>query len=251
MGVGLYSMTQENRLMAYVEDETMETMPDGRAGRSRWNSSPSGKAGEIARELEHRLMLGVYRFGDSLTISQLAQQFNASRQPVSMAISHLRSIGYVDVIPQVGCRVVSPSPAEITDFFLVMGKMEGAVASFAARRHRGDEAETLLAIAARDAPRILETAAERIAYITNVNDFHAQIWSMARSSTLEGRVARLRQLSIFYLWQGAPKMTLISALQLIEERREIAGLIAAGDADQAERLMEAHIGHKPFVTGVV
>src|SRR3546814_3026362 len=70
------------------------------------NTDPSGKAGQIAVELERRLLLGEYRFGQALSSVQLAKQFDASRQPVSVAISHLRSSGYVEVIPQVGCREI-------------------------------------------------------------------------------------------------------------------------------------------------
>ena len=213
--------------------------------------SPAGKAGEIAAELERRLMIGTYRFGELLSIGQLATQFDASRQPVSMAISHLRGLGFVDVIPQVGCRVVSPSLAEIADFFFVLGKLEGAIASFAAARYQYSEADALVAIAARREPKALTTYDERVDYIHTLNEYLDQVWLMARSTALEQRLARLRQLSIFYLWQGSASLAPVSAKQLIGERREIASAIAARDADAAERLMAAHIAHKPNVSGVL
>ena len=53
------------------------------------NADPSGKAGFIAAEIEKRLMLGQYRFVEALSAAQLAQQFDASRQPVSAAIAPL------------------------------------------------------------------------------------------------------------------------------------------------------------------
>ncbi len=219
--------------------------------RGRASSAPSGKAGEIAMELERRMMVGSYRFGESLSITQLASQFDASRQPVGMAISYLRNMGYVDVIPQVGCRVVSPSPAEIADFFFAMSRIEGAVAAFAAARHFGGEAATLQTIAAREPPKALETVDERLAYIRTLNDYHEQIWRMARSETLESRVGGLRQLSIFYLWQGARTLAPVAAQQLVGERAAIAAAIGARDAGLAQALMETHIAHKPRVSGVV
>lgn len=226
---------------------------EGRAGgrdRNASGSAPSGKAGEIAVELERRLMLGEYHFGDSLSITQLAGQFDASRQPVSVAISHLRSVGYVDIIPQVGCRVVSPTPSEISDFFLAVGRMEGVVAGLAARRQLGAEGVVLKRIAARKTPAQLESSAGRLAYIRTVDDFHEQIWRMARSPTLEDRVARLRRLSIFYLWQGAPRLALSAAKQLNAERVRISEAIAMRDPEEAERLMSAHIANKPVVNGI-
>lgn len=237
-------------MSADVNGSSYEAGPND-APRGRSGSTPSGKAGEIAAELERRLMVGSYRFGESLSITQLANQFDASRQPVSMAISYLRNMGYVDVIPQVGCRVVSPSTAEIADFFFAMGKIEGAVASFAAARYSGGEAVALQAIAARQPPKALETVAERLTYIRTLNDFHEQIWRMARSPTLENRVGGLRQLSIFYLWQGARTLAPIAAQQLVGERVAIAAAIGARAAARAQTLMESHIANKPRVSGVV
>jgi len=235
--------------MTQHESEALESY-SGMRERLRPGSAPSGKAGEIADELERRLMLGAYAFGEPLSITQLAQQFDASRQPVGVAISHLRSIGYVDIIPQVGCRVVSPSANEIVDFFLAMGKMEGAVAGFAARRHQGSEAAVLSRIASRPTPGRLDETSGRIEYIRTVNDFHNQIWRLARSPTLEDRVARLRNLSIFYLWQGAPKLAPVAARQLNRERVEIAAAVALRDVAAAETLMERHIANKPMVNGI-
>lgn len=221
------------------------------SGASPNRADPSGKAGQIAIELERRLLLGQYVFGQPLTISQLAQQFSASRQPVSVAISHLRSCGYVEVIPQVGCRVVAPSVAEIADFFIALGKIESAVAGFAATRHDGPEARQLIAIADRPVPESLESVADREAYVRNVGDFHDQVWRMARSPALEGRVSNLRRLSNFYLWQGAAKPAPVTAQILSQERRDIARAIADRDVSVAEAMMETHISHKPHLNGLV
>ena len=212
---------------------------------------PSGKAGQIAGELERRLLLGQYVFGQALSITQLAQQFNASRQPVSVAISHLRSSGYVEVIPQVGCRVVAPSVSEIADFFVALGKIESAVAGFAATRHEDSEARQLIAIAARPVPESLESVAEREAYVRDVGEFHDQIWRMARSPALQGRVSNLRRLSNFYLWQGAARPAPDTAQILTLERRAVAKAIADRDVASAEAMMEKHISHKPHVNGLV
>jgi len=215
------------------------------------NADPSGKAGQIATEIEHRLMLGQYDFGEALSATQLAQQFDASRQPVSAAIAHLRSLGYVEVIPQVGCRVVSPSASEIADFFVALGKIEAAAAAFAARRYENDEAAVLVAIAERDDPEGLNTLAERQSYIAHLHHYHQQIWDMARSPALDARVSSMRRLASFYLWQGAARLVPTSAHLLIIERAEIARAIMARDVTRAEILMEKHISHKPHVNGVL
>jgi DNA-binding GntR family transcriptional regulator len=216
------------------------------------NADPSGKAGKIAAEMERRLMLGEYHFGEPLSATQLARQFDASRQPVFAAIAHLRSSGYVEVIPQVGCRVVSPSPVEIGDFFVALGKIEGAAASFAARRYElAEEAETLVAISEANDPGELVSTAHRQGYINMLFDYHNQLWAMARSPALAGRVATMRRLAIFYLWQGSARLVPTSAHLLNMERAEVARAIQARDATRAEILMEKHVGHKPYVNGIL
>jgi DNA-binding GntR family transcriptional regulator len=215
------------------------------------NADPSGKAGHIATELERRLILGQYRFGETLSASQLASQFGASRQPVSVAMAHLRTIGYVEVIPQVGCRVVSPSPREIADFFIALSRIEATAAAFAARRYEEGEADVLVAIAEREDPAGLNTIEERESYIDDLHRYHQQVWDMARSPALDAKIASMRRLASFYLWQGSTRLVPTSAHLLILERMEIAHAIKNRDVTRAEILMEKHISHKPHVNGVL
>lgn len=211
----------------------------------------SGKTGQIAAEMERRLVLGDYHFGEPLSVTQLACQFDVSRQPVTAAIAHLRSLGYVEIIPQVGCRVVSPSASDVADFFVALGKLEATAASFAARRYQDNEAEKLIAVADAREPATLNTQAERQAYIDSIFDYHVHLWAMSRSPALEARVSNLRRLATFYLWQGTPRMLPTTAHLLIMERIDVARAIMARDAVRAEILMEKHITHKPYISGVL
>jgi len=212
-------------------------------------ADPSGKAGRIANEIERRMMVGEYKFGETLSATQLAQQFGTSRQPVSAALAHLRSSGFVEVLPQVGYRVVSPSATEISDFFVALAKLEAAAAAFAARRYEGDEADQLVTIAERGDPNSLETTAQRQGYVANLNDYQRMLWTMARSPALDGRVSGMRRLASFYLWQGMTTLVPPSAHLLIMERAEIARAIKARDVTRAEILMEKHVAHKPHLNG--
>ena len=212
---------------------------------------PTGKAGQIVAVMEQRLTLGYYASGEMLSFALLAEEFGVSRQPVSAAISHLRSSGFVEVIPHVGCRVVLPSPRELKDFFFVLGKIESAAVCLAAERYEGDEAGILLGISPSSDLGSLEDQPRRRAYLNYLNRYHDQIWEMARSPLLDGKVSELRRLSNFYLWQGVPELAPKAANQLIAERTAIARAIAARDADLAARLMEDHIRNKPRVIGIV
>ncbi|MDB5699774.1 MAG: transcriptional regulator [Alphaproteobacteria bacterium] len=208
---------------------------------------PTGKAGQIATIMEQRLMLGAYQPGEMLSFNMLADEFKVSRQPVSVAISHLRASGYVEVLPQVGCRVVHPSLPDIVDFFTVLGKIESTVAAMAAKRHEPNEGKLLLKL---DPPQKLSNMAaiaNRRAYIAYVDKFHDMLWKMARTPLLESKIAGLRRLSNFYLWQGMPTLAPSAAKTLISERTEIAKAIVARDSRRAAALMERHISEKPQI----
>jgi DNA-binding GntR family transcriptional regulator len=211
---------------------------------------PTGKAGQIVTVMEQRLMLGFYKPGEMVSFQKLADEFRVSRQPVSAAISHLRASGYVEVIPQVGCKVVQPSPFEIRDFFTVLGRVESAVVAMAAVRHEASEADELLATRPMCNLGALDDLTQRKAYIGYVDRFHELIWTMARSPLLDSKLGGLRRLSNFYLWQGLPTLAPAAAKALIAERTEIAQAIAARDASFAASLMERHISAKPQLIGL-
>lgn len=212
---------------------------------------PTGKAGQLAALIEQRLTLGYYEPGQMLSFNMLAEEFGVSRQPVSTAILHLRSAGYVEVIPHVGCKVMSPTAREIEDFFLISAKIESAVVAMAAERYEDDEGAELLSIKPPSDLSALDGQHQRKAYIAYLDRYHEQIWYMARAPLLEGKIGGIRRLSNFYLWQGIPTLAPTAAKQLNREREAIAKAIVARDAKRAAELVEAHIRHKPALAGVI
>ena len=73
------------------------------------SSGPTRKAGAIVAEIEHRLITGKYHFRGALSINRLAEQFDASRKAIGVALNYLYSLGNLDIIPHAGCDAVSPS----------------------------------------------------------------------------------------------------------------------------------------------
>lgn len=221
------------------------------AGITQRDNTPAGKAGEIIIELERRLTNGQYLFGDALSINALADELDASRQPISIAINHLRALGYVSIVPQVGCRVVSPSATEIDDFFYLLAKMESAMAGLAAARHNGDEADVLMALAAEISKTPFDVAEHREHYARAVDAYHDLIREMARSPALVPRVSDLWRLADFYMWQGAGNFAPPKVSVANRERYAIAKAVRAGNVAESEQLMEIHVRGKPRRVGIV
>jgi len=242
-------------VVAKVAAVPVETRPElGRAFGSGWSRSMvkgvrandlGGKAGEIAGELEERLVRGHYRFGETLSIYTLAEQFDASRQPVAAAVLYLRSVGYLDIIPQVGCRVVSPTPQEVLDFYVLVSKTEAVISRFAAERHVGHEAQDLLAMAEELAAIPFQSSYDRLAMADGISMFHERISAMARSQLLVERISNLRRIFRFYLSQGRTRPDPVSGppARMNALRIELARSILARNGADAERRTDDYILH--------
>lgn len=192
----------------------------------------SGKAGEIAGVLEERLVRGEYHFGQMLSTYTLAEEFSASRQPVTSAVLYLRTVGYLEVTPQVGCRVVSPAPSEVQDFYVLFSQTEAVIACLAAERHSADEGEELMTLAGELSANPFQSLRDRRAMADGISIFHDQISMMARSPLLVDRISNLRRIFRFYLRQngvrpdpacGPPARMNRLRIELAESIRERSG----------------------------
>ena len=213
----------------------------------------SGKSGAICNEVERRLIRGVYKFGEEILANDLVSEFEASRAPVMAALNYLRAEGYLIITPQVGCRVIAPTPQEIDDFFFIAGHVEGAIAYLAAERHTPTEVEMLRFTQHRIA-QISPKKGEMIsiAFVDMVAEFHQQLHQMSHSKYEAERASRFWKMSEFFLFNG--NMLQIGGgdgfVRADAQRAAIVDAIAARDGMKACGLMEEHVRGKPKRAGV-
>ena len=79
--------------------------------------------------------------GDQISSDGVGRVLSISRAPVSDAIRRLTVEGLLEILPQVGCRVVRPVPAEVKDLYEIFGATEGVIARMAAKRRTVAEAD--------------------------------------------------------------------------------------------------------------
>lgn len=246
-------MTKRSHIPATVPDPFQTGFRSDAAAQPARAGGLSGKAGEIAAVLEHKLVMCDYRFGEALSIYALAEQFDASRQPVATAVNYLRDLGYLEIIPQVGCRVVSPSGRDIIDFYRAYSKTEGVIAALAAERYTGAEADRLVAMAEYLPSLPFSTWDDYRRYGELVTEFLKLTGQMARSPALLARISGLRRLSRFYLWQGPSERKPAAATTAFinESRIALARAILARDAGAAERIADENMRIYPEWVGIV
>jgi DNA-binding GntR family transcriptional regulator len=149
----------------------------------------SGRAALVFEELERRLIHGVYKFGAAIPTVEIAEEFGISRAPLTAALNQLRFAGYIEITPQVGSRVISPTPDQIRDFFIMFGLVEQQMARFAAERRTQEDIDAISRLCrmltAVSAPLMQPTEE----YIDVIDMYHMAIRHAAKSP-LEIRRAR-------------------------------------------------------------
>src|SRR5476649_2703317 len=117
-------------------------LPD--APESLWQGTP--RLHDLAYAYLKGLLGGGLNPGDQISSEGVGRVLSISRAPVSDAIRRLTVEGLLEILPQVGCRVVRPVPAEVRDLYEIFGASEGVIARWAAERRSDEEAEEFRAL---------------------------------------------------------------------------------------------------------
>ena len=148
------------------------------------SGNPAARANNAYDYIKTRLLEGDYNAGQKLSVVELTRELNCSRVPVMEAIKRLASAGFVHIVPQVGCRVVTPQPAEVRDFFALFAAAEGTVTGFAAARRSAAEVDEFKQLCAHidTIARSAGKPGDRDPTYRRLNlSFHAFIHRLARS----------------------------------------------------------------------
>ena len=210
------------------------------AGRRTEGSTPLAQ-GAYAH-LMQALLEGPLVPGDRLSVVELADQLGCSRVPVMEAVKRLAAEGFVDVIPQVGCRVAQPDPAEVRDFFELFAAVEGCVTRLAAARRADDELPAFKALCSR-LDQALRSAggpdARDPAYRRINLEFHTAIHQLARAPLACAVAAGMWDRSDFFIKVAFGSLYFNRRVRLAHAAMRKA--IVEGDPEAAEAAVEAHL----------
>lgn len=192
-----------------------------------------------------RLRDGEYASGQRISAEDLVMELGASRQPVMDALKRLSTEGFLDIIPQVGVRVVVPKREDFIDFFRLHANVEGLCAGLAAERATAEEAQGLAEINAEFCMLVRRGAnGDRDAadYRAVNYAFHSHVMALAKSAVLEEYARGLWARSDFYISTATGSELFTDRLNdSLEEHEIIYQAIAANDPTTARHTMEQHI----------
>lgn len=195
------------------------------------------RADNIAEQLEELIFTGMYRDGDRLDETRLAEQFGVSRTPLREAFQRLALSGLVELIPRRGAFVRQPGPVELMEMFEVMAELEATCGRLAAMRISDAALEDL-----RDANAKCQAAVEAQdsdGYYAENERFHRIIYQQSGNRFLEQETAKLhKRLKPFRRQQLRFRGRMA---QSMAEHEAIVDALERTDAEQAGKALRAHV----------
>ncbi|SMY09204.1 GntR family transcriptional regulator [Flavimaricola marinus] len=183
---------------------------------------------------------GIYRPGDRLVESELADRFGVSRTPIREALQRLETQSLLTRDGR-SLIVASLDHNQLAELYVVRGELEGLAARLAARHATPEEVRVLRDMLEADHalvgdPNALSRANRR---------FHHQIHLASHNRFL------VRQLDLVHRSMALLATTSLEAegrpSGTLEEHAAIVQAIEAGDGNAADRALRDHIS-KAFVT---
>lgn len=195
------------------------------------DAKPSSDAYSLILEA---IDIGVYKPGDRLVESELAERFGVSRTPIREALQRLET---QSLLTRDGRSLIVSSldHNQLAELYIVRSELEGLAARLAARHATLEEVRLLRAMVEEDhalmnQPQALSRANKR---------FHKQIHLASHNRYL------VQQLDLVHRSMALLATTSLSfegrGQQTLEEHARIVEAIAAGDGDGAYEALKQHI----------
>lgn len=189
-------------------------------------------------QLRDAIVDGTFAFGTLLSEGVLAQRLGISKAPIHEAIVQLQTEGLVDILPQRGAMVFSPTAEAVTQLceFRILLEVE------ALRLAVAREGSALTDALGRTVERMDRARArgDIAAYMRLDADYHQYLYRLCGNphiataySRIEGRVAALRTKT------AAPNLE--ARAQSFEDHRVIFDRLAAGELEAAVEILRDHI----------
>jgi DNA-binding GntR family transcriptional regulator len=167
----------------------------------------------------------------------LTEELAMSRTPIISALKRLEADGLIEIIPQVGCRVLQREHEEISETFTIRAALEALGAERAAERITDRELASLEQVLT--AAEAAASAGDAEAYEQANQAFHAQILAASRLTHMPRILSGLWTLNRYQLATSrflGQRMTVSN-----REHREIMAALKAHDAVAAREAVENHL----------
>ena len=178
--------------------------------------------------------IGIYKPGDRLVESDLAESFGVSRTPIREALQRLET---QSLLTRDGRSLIVSSldHSQMAELYIVRAELEGLAASLAAKHATGEEVKVLQDMVNSDRKII----ADPPALAKSNRRFHKQIHLASHNRFL------IKQLDLVHRSMALMATTSLAAdgrgPVAVEEHQAIVTAISKGDSEEASEKLRDHI----------
>ena len=199
-------------------------------------SEPKKSQKDAYQSILDAIDTGVYKPGDRLVESDLAEQFGMSRTPIREALQRLET---QSLLARDGRSLIVASldHNQLAELYVVRSELEGLAAQLAAKHATPEEVRVLRRMVEEDLSIVDDPAA-----LSRANRrFHKQIHLASHNRYL------VLQLNLVHRNMALLTMTSLAAegrgQAALNEHDDIVTAIEAGDGEAAHRALKTHISH--------
>lgn len=189
--------------------------------------------------LRRDLVVSRWLHGTMLSTYALAEELGMSRTPVIDALKRLEREGLVEIVPQVGCRVLGRTSEEAVEALRIRGALEGLAAEAAATRITEQQLHGLQELL-RDAERAAKRA-DAAAYDEGDRAFHEAIVRAAGQPQLEKLIRNVWLLNRHQIGELRPRFIAARIATSLKEHRHIVAMLEAHEPQAAREAVERHL----------
>ncbi|MET3699877.1 GntR family transcriptional regulator [Bacillus oleivorans] len=189
-------------------------------------------------EIKEKIITGILEPDTPVVEDILAEEFEVSRTPLREALQRLELEGWLVRRRNGRLKVSSISVSEVIEIFQVRGRLEGLVASEAAKRATEDEIKELEMIT-----NLIVNAAEqdqRSDVVRFGSEFHSLLYKISKHKTATKMLAQLNDHINRYRRLG-PIRNSKRGVSAANEHQQIFEFLARRDYENCGRAMEMHI----------
>lgn len=200
----------------------------------------SSQAERLRAQIEDEILSFKIKPGERLDETRLAERYGTSRTPVREALRQLSANGLVEIVPHKGAAVIKPGVRDLFELFEVLAELEGACARLAAKGCLRADMEAIRNAHEEASPYV--ASRDRLSYFKANIAFHEAIYRASRNSALikmtigiHNRIAPYRKLQLEQVNRIKDSY---------EEHEQLMIAIESGEAEEADKLAQAHILNK-------
>jgi DNA-binding GntR family transcriptional regulator len=183
--------------------------------------------------LEHRLPPGT-----KLVEDRLAELFTTSRAQVRDVLARLANEGIVDMVPNRGAFIASPTPEQTREVFEARRLLEPALVRQLVARRDATAMETLRAVVAEE--QLARERADRPAIVRLLGWFHIEMARLAGNRPLARTMRDLATMTVLAIFlYDAPHATACRE----DEHEQLLNAIEKRRVERAVALMLHHLDH--------